>query len=120
MTALHHEFVTAIPARLEDSVVYVSIVYATVAHKCACGCGQEVNLPLSPTDWSLIYDGETVSLSPSIGNWSLPCQSHYWIKNDKVVWAKAWSQKRIEQGRKADQRKKGKFFAARFKREQQD
>ncbi|WP_417924835.1 DUF6527 family protein [Collimonas pratensis] len=27
-------------------------------------------------DWSLTYDGKTVSLDPSIGNWSLPCRAH--------------------------------------------
>jgi len=31
--------------------------------------------PLSPTGWSLIFDGETVSLYPSIGNWNFPCRS---------------------------------------------
>jgi len=118
--ALRHEFVTAIPGRLEQGVVYVSIPYATVAHLCACGCGQEVSTPLSPTDWSLIYDGETVSLSPSIGNWSLPCRSHYWIRTDQVVWAKAWTQKRIEQGRQADQRRKKRFFEGWAKRERQE
>ncbi|MFC4855982.1 DUF6527 family protein [Actinophytocola glycyrrhizae] len=24
------------------------------------------------------FNGETVSLSPSIGNWSFPCRSHYY------------------------------------------
>lgn len=119
MTAVRHTFVTAIPERLEQGVIYVSIPYATVAHLCACGCGQEVNLPLGPTDWALIYDGETISLYPSVGNWSLPCQSHYCIRNDQVVWAKAWSQKRIERGRQADQQRKEQFFKGWSKRDQQ-
>jgi hypothetical protein len=37
-----------------------------------------------------------VSLDPSIGNWSFPCRSHYWIRNNKVRWAENWSQARID------------------------
>lgn len=103
MTTLRHEFVQAIPDRLEPDVVYVSIPYATVAHLCPCGCGQEISLPLSPVDWKLVFDGETVTLVPSIGNWSLPCRSHYWIRRGRVVWAKPWTDERIEQARKADE-----------------
>ena len=77
---LRHEFVEFIPDKLADGVVYVSIPYATVAHKCCCGCGMEVVTPLSPTDWELIFDGESISLDPSIGNWSFDCKSHYWIR----------------------------------------
>ena len=53
---LRHEFVEFIPDKLVDGVIYVSIPYATVAHKCCCGCGMEVVTPLSPTDWELIFD----------------------------------------------------------------
>jgi hypothetical protein len=54
----------------QQDTIYISIRFATVGHKCCCGCGREVITPLSPTDWSLTSDGETVSLHPSIGNWS--------------------------------------------------
>ena len=32
-------------------------------------------------------DNGTVSLRPSIGNWQLPCRSHYFIVRNRVVWA---------------------------------
>ena len=47
---LGHEFVEGIPERLEEGVLYVSILYATAMHLCACGCGREVVTPLTPTD----------------------------------------------------------------------
>ena len=93
---LKHEFVEFIPDKLENGIVYVSMPYATVVHKCCCGCGTEVVAPLSPTDWKLIFDGETVSLDPSIGNWSFACKSHYWIRRNKVKWAPRWSQDEID------------------------
>src|SRR5439155_2934574 len=94
-TTLTHEFVEYIPQDLKDATVYVSIPFATAAHRCCCGCGKEVVTPISPTDWQLTFDGETISLEPSIGNWSFECQSHYWIKRNKVKWARRWSQREI-------------------------
>jgi hypothetical protein len=84
--AVGHEFVDVIPDRLRDGVVYVSIGCATALHLCCCGCGLEVVTPLSPADWSVSFDGETISLRPSIGNWRFPCRSHYWIERDRVLW----------------------------------
>jgi hypothetical protein len=110
--ALKHEFVEFIPDKLEDRIVYVSIAYATVAHKCCCGCGTEVVTPLSPTDWKLIFDGETVSLDPSIGNWSFACKSHYWIRCNKVKWAARWSQDRIDAVRSHERLAKESCYSA--------
>ena len=81
---LRHEFVEFVPDNLEARKLYVCIGLATVVHKCCCGCGSEVVTPLSPTDWKLTFNGETITLHPSIGNWSFKCQSHYWTRNNKV------------------------------------
>jgi Family of unknown function (DUF6527) len=107
---LEHRFVTAIPEELEDRTVYVSIDFATVTHRCCCGCGREVVTPLTPTDWSLIFDGETISLNPSVGNWNLPCQSHYWIRRNRVHWALLWSREQIEAGHAADSQAKASYY----------
>lgn len=112
VTTLTHEFVEFIPDTLEEGRLYVSIAYATVVHKCCCGCGKEVVTPLSPTDWKLIFDGQTISVDPSIGNWSFPCQSHYWIRNNGVRWAAQWSKKRVDAGRAHDRRAKQREFAS--------
>ncbi|WP_310793974.1 DUF6527 family protein [Paraburkholderia sp. BL23I1N1] len=58
--------------------------YGTISHSCCCGCGNEVVTPLTPTDWSLTFDGEHISLWPSVGSWNLPCQSHYVVKSPGV------------------------------------
>lgn len=110
-TVLAYEFVKAIPNELEDQTLYVSIDYATVAHKCCCGCGREVVTPLSPTDWKLTYDGESISLNPSVGNWSFECRSHYWIEKSTIWWADHWSREKIEAGRTYDRRAKERYYA---------
>lgn len=110
-SSFQHEFVEYIPSEPSEGVVYVSIPFATAVHKCACGCGNEVVTPLSPTDWRLTFDGKTVSLYPSIGNWSFPCRSHYWIKRDAVTWAPRMSRSAIEIGRRKDRWAKEAYFA---------
>lgn len=85
-TSLRPEFIVTVPDDLEEGVLYVSMTYATAIHVCACGCREEVVTPISPTDWQLSYDGATISLEPSIGNWRLACRSHYWIRDGRVDW----------------------------------
>lgn len=110
MQNLKHEFVGFVPEQLSDGVLYISIPYATVAHKCCCGCGREVVTPLSPTDWSLTFDGETVSLNPSVGNWSFPCRSHYWIRRNVIRWANEWTDAQIRLGRAHDSARKVRYY----------
>jgi hypothetical protein len=97
-----HTFVEFIPNELDEGTIYVSIEYATVAHMCCCGCGRKVAMPLSPTDWQLTFDGETISLSPSVGIWQLPCRSHYWIDHNSVKWSTVWSDEKVNGGRQKD------------------
>ncbi len=110
---LRHEFVEHAPEVLQEGVLYVSIKYATALHRCCCGCGSEVVTPITPTDWKLIFDGKNVSLFPSIGNWEQPCRSHYWIRENRVEWSKAMSQRQIERGREVDRARKEAYYEAR-------
>lgn len=104
-----YKFVEFIPELIDDDVLYISIPYATAIHRCACGCGQEVITPLSPTDWRVIFDGKSVSIDPSIGNWSFDCQSHYFIRRNRVLWCEQWSKERINLGRAYDAYKKKNY-----------
>jgi hypothetical protein len=109
---LQHRFVEYIPEQLEEGMLYISIEYMTVTHLCCCGCGEEVSTTLSPTDWRLIYDGKSVSLEPSIGSWNLPCQSHYFITRNRVVWVRSWSEAEIDAGRHYDAARKSQHRTA--------
>lgn len=108
-----HAFVNTLPDKLEEGVLYVSGQYATSAHKCFCGCGREVVTPIHPTKWKLTFDGIHVSLSPSIGSWSLPCKSHYWIQGGKVAWAESFTEEEIESVRAGDLAAQERYFAGR-------
>lgn len=111
IATLKHEFVKAIPETLKNGTLYISVHYATAAHRCCCSCGREVVTPLSPTDWKFTYDGVSVSLYPSIGNWNFACRSHYWIDASRVVWSDPWSDAMIAAGRAHDRRAKANYYA---------
>lgn len=94
-----HRFVEHFPEPLASGVLYVSVPFASVAHACACGCGREVITPLSPVGWSITFDGKSISISPSIGNWSFPCRSHYLVERGEVVWSYDMSEREVQAGR---------------------
>jgi hypothetical protein len=100
-------FVEYVPEAILEGALYVSMQYGTAVHKCCCGCGCEVVTPMSPTDWRLIFDGEHVSLEPSIGNWSFPCRSHYVISRGRVRWAADWTDAEVVAGRQRTLRERG-------------
>ena len=112
-TSLVHEFVEYVPAELAEGVLYISIPYRTAVHRCACGCGNKVVTPISPADWQFSWDGNTVSLTPSIGNWGFSCRSHYWIVGGRIRWSQAWTNEQIAAGRARDDHGRAQYFAAR-------
>ena len=109
---MKREVVHRVPAELEEGILYGCLDCDVVVHKCACGCGEKVVLPLSPEHWKLTYDGE-VTLSPSIGNYQYECKSHYFIRNGNVVWVESFKE---EFKSKKKRKKKKKSFFKQFKR----
>lgn len=107
---IKHEFVEYIPKEKSEGVIYISIPHATAVHNCFCGCGLKVVTPFSPVGWQLIYDGETVSLFPSIGNWNFPCRSHYWVRQDTAIPAPNMKTDEIARNRTRDRESREVHF----------
>lgn len=102
-TSVTFEFVDSIPPTLPvEATLYIAFSRRVTAHLCLCGCGEKVVLPLRPNRWSLTYDGETISMAPSIGNSGLACRSHYWIKKSRVEWWSPLSDEQISFGMARD------------------
>lgn len=108
---INYKLVEYMPEQLEDGILYISKPYQTAAHKCCCGCGEEVVTPLNITDWSVKIENSHVSLHPSIGNWSFACRSHYWIRHGKVHWSYEMSEEAIQRGREMDRKLKDQYFS---------
>lgn len=117
-THLEHRFVHYIPEQLEPGVIYISMDYATAAHSCCCGCREQVITPFTPTDWKLTFDGETISLRPSIGNWNFPCRSHYIIRNSRILGAEPWEDKQVAGERRRDKKRKQQHYDEKSKCEE--
>lgn len=106
------KYVAYMPKELETGVLYVAGEFGAVAHLCPCGCGSKIRTPLGPTEWSLKVCDRGPSLFPSIGNWQLPCKSHYWIKNGKILWANSWTAEQIAAGRHNEEERRRAYYDA--------
>lgn len=107
---LEHRFVRNVPRDLDPGVLYISMDYATAVHSCCCGCGDRVVTPFTPTDWRMTFDGESISLHPSVGNWNQNCRSHYVIQRSRVLEAGPWSNAQIEVERRRDKKAKAAHY----------
>ncbi len=83
---IQHQFVEFVPEKLEPGTLYISLEYNSASHLCACGCGREVVTIIGPADSSITFNGRGISISTSIGNSNFPCKSHYWIKDNRILW----------------------------------
>lgn len=85
-------FVREIPKEKEEGILYVSREFHTAVHLCICGCKGPVVTPFSHVidgkdhGWNFTFHNEeTVTLRPSIGNWSPgPYHAHYYITKNKI------------------------------------
>lgn len=112
MSRINLRMVAVVPRDLQDGILYVSKEHAVAVHLCACGCKSKVVTPLGPAEWKFSEHAGLPSLSPSIGNWQLPCRTHYFIRDGKVIWARNWSEHDIEAGRRAEEARRAKYYKA--------
>lgn len=110
--AFEPHFAHEVPEQLEEGKLYISSEFGSVNHLCACGCGYEVVTPLHPAQWAILYDGEAVTLRPSVGSFGLPCRSHYVIDRNRVVWQPSWSARDARAGAARDRQMLERFFAS--------
>ncbi len=99
-----------LPKELEPWVLYVSEEFSVAGHLCPCGCGNKIITPLGLTEWSFTeYNGKP-TLYPSLGNWQLPCRSHYWITEGVIGWSYQWTDDQIIEGYRSEEMKRKIHF----------
>jgi hypothetical protein len=99
------------PRELEPGVLYFSKEFEIASHLCPCGCGNKIITPIGPTDWSITIRKSKPTLFPSIGNWQIPCKSHYWIRNGLINWSYQWTEDQIKAGRQEEVAKRENYFS---------
>ena len=102
--------VNYLPKEISQGTLYVSKEYAVAGHLCACGCGVKVITPLRPTEWTYSERNGCPTLYPSIGNWQMPCRSHYFITEGQIQWASQWSDAQITAGRSAEEQRRQAYY----------
>lgn len=100
-----------LPKELEEGFLYVSEEFGVSGHLCPCGCKNKIITPLDPTEWSFKEVNGKPTLFPSIGNWQLPCKSHYWITDGVIEWSYQWSEEQIIEGREAEEEKRKSYYS---------
>jgi hypothetical protein len=110
MERIELERVHYMPMELSPGILYVSEEFNVAGHLCPCGCGNKIITPLTPTEWSFAVDEGKPSLYPSIGNWQLPCRSHYWIIAGEIEWSHQWTDKQIKAGRMAEEKRRRSYY----------
>jgi hypothetical protein len=98
------------PQDLEPGILYHSEEFKVAGHLCPCGCGNKVITPIGLNGWSFSQQKGAATLDPSLGNWELPCRSHYWIIKNQVIWADQWSSRQIKAGRKREEKKQKGYY----------
>lgn len=109
------ERVHYMPKVFEPGVLYFAAEFGAATHLCPCGCGHKVQTPVGPSDYLLREDRNGPTLYPSVGNWQRPCQSHYWVRNGRIVWGEPWTAKEIAAGRAAEAARDNVYFDKRTK-----
>lgn len=112
MNRLLLQQVKYVPRELSPGILYVSTEYKVAAHLCACGCGNKVVTPLGPAEWTFSEKGGRPTLRPSIGNWQLPCRSHYLITDGAVQWAGQWSDAQVLAGRRGEEQRRQAYYVS--------
>ncbi len=71
---------------MEEAKVYISKRFWVAIHMCLCGCRSKTVMPIDciidgkDHGWKLIEEKDgKVSFTPSVGNFQIPCKSHYII-----------------------------------------
>jgi len=99
-----------IPKVLESEILYVSERFKVAAHLCPCGCGTKIVTPLGPCEWSFSLKRGKPTLDPSVGNWQIPCKSHYWIRNGRIEWSYTWTEEEIQDGRNRERARRELYY----------
>ena len=99
-----------LPKQLEEGFLYVSKEFGVAGHLCPCGCKNKIITPLDSTEWSFKEANGKPTLSPSIGNWQLPCKSHYWITNGLIDGSYEWTEKQIIEGRRTEEENRKSYY----------
>lgn len=105
------KYVDTMPIDLVEGILYVSKEFQVAIHLCPCGCLNKIVTPLDDCEWDFHDDNGKPTLYPSVGNWQIPCKSHYWIKSGAIEWSYQWSEAQIVAGYRREQERRELYYS---------
>ncbi|MBV8646333.1 DUF6527 family protein [Paludibacterium sp.] len=82
-----------VPDRVDDRTLYVigeRQNYWLAIMRCPCGCGAEIQLPLSGSDgprWTVSGTPKAPTLTPSVHR-TKGCRSHFFMRGGTIIWCR--------------------------------
>ena len=71
--------IETVPNDIDPNKMYYSQNYQVACHRCLCGCGQKICVPIEPHEWQITRK-DKLSMTPSFQHMN-GCKSHYIITN---------------------------------------
>lgn len=93
----------------EPGMLYWSKEFEISGHLCACGCGDFIQLPITPVDFRITMSAKGPTLRPSVGNWNV-CDAHYYITNGEVQWLPKLTPAQIAAGRAHEDARREAYY----------
>ena len=93
-------FVDWMPNKRKENIIYISNRGRLIIHNCFCGCGEGVPITIGKigkhNNWTYsLNDKKEITIFPSIAT-GLKCGSHYFIRDNKVVWSNPISREEVQ------------------------
>ena len=79
-----------LPRRLGNSLFVVGSPPKWAVLRCPCGCGERIDVNLMKSKaprWTLELEQDGASLNPSLWMPADKCESHFWIRRNRICWA---------------------------------
>jgi len=85
------ESMTSVPTRLGATIYLIKRagLDRRVVFSCPCGCGRRIDLNLAKSQephWAARLNQGKISIDPSIWLRTEPCQSHFFVRSNRVEW----------------------------------
>jgi hypothetical protein len=103
------EKVVEFPKEILPGKLYYSEEFKTSRHRCACGCGDVIRLPIDHLHHHITEGPRGPTLRPSVGNWNV-CDAHYYITNGEVEVLAKMSPQQIAAGRRFEDQRRELYF----------
>jgi hypothetical protein len=86
----HVMSMSEVPEHTKKLIYVVGSIPKWVVFECPCHRNHRISIPLMKNvtpHWAIAHDGQTISLFPSVSVSGSNCDSHFWLRQNRIEWA---------------------------------